>query len=96
MAVGDALRVLDLDEAGINTVVWATGYERRHPWLELPVLDERGEIRHPGGITPEPGLYVLGMRFQRTKASNLIDGVGADAEAVAEHVAARAQGRAAA
>jgi putative flavoprotein involved in K+ transport len=94
--VGDAPRELDLVEAGITTVVWSTGYERRYPWLELSVLDEHGEIRHSGGTTPEPGLYVLGMRFQRTKASNLIDGVGPDAEAIAEHLAVRSLGREAA
>jgi putative flavoprotein involved in K+ transport len=80
---------VDLQANDIATVVWATGYERRYPWLELPVIDERGEIRHRGGVTPEPGLYVLGMRFQRTKGSNLIDGVGADAESLADHLARR-------
>jgi putative flavoprotein involved in K+ transport len=96
IAVGDAPQEIDLVKAGITSVVWATGYARRYPWLDLPVLDERGEIRHSGGVTPEPGLYVLGMRFQRTKGSNLIDGVGADAEAIARHLTSRSQQRQAA
>jgi putative flavoprotein involved in K+ transport len=80
---------VDLTQDGIRTVVWATGYERRYPWLKVPVLDDRGEIRHDGGLTPEPGLYVLGMRFQRRKNSNLIDGVGRDAEDLSKHLAER-------
>jgi putative flavoprotein involved in K+ transport len=57
--------------------------------LKIPVLDDGGDIRHEGGVTPEPGLYVLGMRFQRTKGSNLIDGVGRDAEVLSKHIAER-------
>ncbi len=84
-----APREVLLGDAGIATVIWATGYERRYPWLRLPVLDVRGDICHTRGVTPEPGLYVLGMRFQATKGSNLIDGVGADAEELADHLATR-------
>ena len=61
---------------------------KRQPWLQVPVLDARGEIAHENGVTAHPGLYVLGMRFQVSKGSNLIDGVGADAEALAAHLAA--------
>jgi putative flavoprotein involved in K+ transport len=78
---------IDLSEAGITSVIWATGYNRSYPWLKLPVLDERGDIRHDRGITSEPGVVVMGMRFQMTKGSNLIDGVGADAEALADYLA---------
>lgn len=86
---------IDLRVDGIRTVVWATGYKRHYPWLKIPVLDDRGEIRHVGGVTPEPGLYVLGMRFQRRKNSNLIDGVGRDAEDLSKHLAERALNQAA-
>ncbi len=77
---------IELDAAGIASVIWATGYERRYPWLKLPILDGHGEIRHERGVTPQPGVVVLGMRFQQTKASNLIDGVGADAEELADYL----------
>ncbi len=87
--------VIDLQTENIETIVWATGYERHYPWLKVPVLDGRGEIRHEGGVTPEPGFYVLGMRFQRTKGSNLIDGVGRDAEALIKHIAERTRDKAA-
>jgi putative flavoprotein involved in K+ transport len=82
-------RRLDLRRAGITTVLWATGYRRSYPWLRVPVLDARGEILHDGGVTPEPGLYVLGLQFLRTRKSSFLDGVGADAEALARHIALR-------
>ncbi len=86
---------IDLRADEIRTVIWATGYERRYSWLKIPVLDDRGEIRHVGGVTPEPGLYVPGIRFQRRKDSNLIDGVGRDAEYLSRHLAERMLSKAA-
>jgi len=80
---------LDLDALDIRTVVWATGFRRSYPWLRVPVLDEHGEIRHRGGVTPVAGLYVIGMQFLRRRKSAFIDGVGDDAEALAAHVEAR-------
>jgi putative flavoprotein involved in K+ transport len=74
--------VLDLAAEGIRTVVWATGFRRDHAWLRVPgLLDAAGEIRHRGGVTPVPGLYLLGLRFMRRRNSNFLDGVGADATA---------------
>jgi putative flavoprotein involved in K+ transport len=77
---------LDLRAEGIRTVLWATGFRRRYPWLKVPVLDERGEIRHRGGITEAPGLYALGLQFLRRRKSNFIDGVGDDAFELAAHI----------
>jgi putative flavoprotein involved in K+ transport len=85
---------LDLRTAGIQTVIWATGFRRAYPWLEVPVLDDHGEIRHRAGVTPVSGLYVLGMHFQRRRKSAFIDGVGDDAEFLAERIAAAAGARA--
>lgn len=82
-------RQLDLRGAGISTVLWATGYRRRYPWLRVPVLDLRGEILHDEGVTPVPGFYALGLNFQRTRSSSFIDGVGNDARFLAEHIADR-------
>lgn len=89
---------LDLAAEGIRTVVWATGFRRDYGWLRIPVLDAAGEIRHAGGITPCPGLYVLGLRFLRRRNSNFLGGVGADAAALAGEVLAHlaTHGRAAA
>jgi putative flavoprotein involved in K+ transport len=77
---------LDLRAEGIRSVLWATGYRRDYAWLRVPVLDAAGEILHQGGITPAPGLYVLGLRFLRRRRSSFLDGVGADAEELAWHI----------
>jgi putative flavoprotein involved in K+ transport len=87
--VSPDLDALELGAAGITSVIWATGYRRSYPWLGLPVLDEQGEIRQRRGVTPVPGLYVLGQRFQHHRRSNFIDGVGRDAVVVADHLARR-------
>ncbi len=81
-----APEALDLAAEGIHTVIWATGFKRSYPWLQVPVLDERGEIRQKGGVTPAPGLYVLGQFFQTRRNSSFIDGVGVDARTIARHI----------
>jgi putative flavoprotein involved in K+ transport len=88
-AIGRAPDALDLGAAGIRTVVWATGFRRHYPWLRVPVLDGRGDIRHRGGVTDEKGLFVLGMHFQRRRKSAFIDGVGDDARDLAARIARR-------
>jgi putative flavoprotein involved in K+ transport len=79
-------RDLDLAREGIRTVVWATGFRRDYPWLRVPVLDPRGEIIHRRGITPVPGLCVLGLNLLRRRSSSFLSGVGADAEEIADHL----------
>ncbi len=58
--------------------------------LHVPVLDAHGEIRQHRGVTSVPGLYVLGQRFQHRRNSSFIDGVGDDAQFVADHLTGRA------
>jgi len=82
----DPALTLDLRKAGIGTVIWATGYRPDYRWLRVPVLTPRGALRHDRGVVESPGLYALGLPFLRTRKSNLIDGVGADAEALAAHL----------
>jgi putative flavoprotein involved in K+ transport len=77
---------INLARAGIRTVVWATGYRREYPWLRVPIVDDGGELAHEGGITREPGLYALGLYFMRRRNSSFLDGVGADAAELAEHI----------
>lgn len=82
----DPLLQLDLKQAGIETVIWATGYKPDYSWLNVPVLNRRGALRHHGGIVDAPGLYVLGLPFLRRRKSSLIDGVGDDARDLADHL----------
>jgi putative flavoprotein involved in K+ transport len=81
-------RRLELDRS-FGTVLWATGYRRSYPWLEVPVLGRDGELVHREGVTAAPGLFALGLRFQRTRASHLLGGVGADAAGIAAAISAR-------
>lgn len=85
---GDEPRTLDLARDGIRTILWATGFRRTYPWLDLPVLDAAGELRQHGGLTAVPGLYALGLPFMRRRNSTFIDGVGADARDLAVHLSA--------
>ena len=86
--VGPAASSLDLRRERIGSVVWATGYRRRYPWLNVPVLNDGGEIVHHGGITPCPGLFAIGLRLLRRRNSSFLDGVGRDAEELTIHILA--------
>jgi putative flavoprotein involved in K+ transport len=78
--------VTELDLARFSAVVWATGHQPRYPWLDPALLDRRGAIRHDGGIMEVPGMYVLGLPFTRRRRSNLLAGVGPDAEVLCAHL----------
>src|SRR6516165_5554997 len=78
---------LDLTSGEITTVLWATGFRPDHTWLDIPVRDRTGRIRHDGGVvTDAPGLYVLGLPVLRTRASTYIHGAVTDSQAVASHL----------
>ena len=84
-----APRTLDLVAAGVSTVIWATGYRRSYPWLNVDVRGDDGELRHRRGVTPVKGLYALGLRFQHRRRSHFIGGVGDDARFLASLLVAR-------
>ena len=75
--------------AGIGTVVWATGFRPDLSFLDPAVFDRKGRIVHDGGVTPAPGLYVLGLPYLRRRRSTLIDGADADARDLADHLVGR-------
>lgn len=78
---------LDLRSGEIAVVVWATGLRPDLSWLDAPVFDRRGRIRHDGGVTASPGLYLLGLPFLRRRKSSFIDGAADDAADICGHVA---------
>ena len=84
---------LDLSRGEIKTIVWATGYRPDYSWLQVPVLDRKGRIRHAGGVVEAPGMYLMGMPFLRRRKSSLIDGAGADARDLSDHLVSYVQGR---
>lgn len=78
---------LDLNREGIRSVVWATGYQPDYSWLDIDVLDRKGEIKHDGGIvTGSPGLYRIGLNFLRRRKSSFIHGAEDDAIDLTEHL----------
>lgn len=86
------VRRLGLRDAGIGSVIWATGYACDFSWIELPVMNEAGEPVHIGGITEVPGLYFIGLQWLSKMNSSFLSGVGADAARLADHIAARRAG----
>jgi putative flavoprotein involved in K+ transport len=70
-----------------ETVIWATGFRPRYPWLEPHLLDRKGAIVHDGGVMAQPGMYVLGLPFGRRRKSSFLDGVGPDAVDLSAHLA---------
>lgn len=80
---------IDLEEHGISSVLWATGYRRDYSWIHLDACDDDGELRQVGGLGDIPGLYALGLPLMRHRASSFIDGVGRDAEAIAPIIASQ-------
>lgn len=85
----EPLLQLDLRAAEISTVIWATGYDFDFGWVDVPVLNTRGEPVHSQGITDVPGMYFLGLRWLTNFKSSLLSGIGEDAARLADHIAAR-------
>jgi putative flavoprotein involved in K+ transport len=79
--------IMDLARNNIRTIIWCTGFRPDYGWLEVPVLDHKRMIRHDGGITASPGLYLMGAPLMRRRKSTLIDGAGDDARDLSAHLA---------
>lgn len=77
---------LDVDLRPIGTILWATGFCPRYPFLDERLLDRRSRLVHDGGVLPAPGMYVLGLPFLRRRKSSFLDGVGPDAHDLTAHL----------
>jgi putative flavoprotein involved in K+ transport len=74
----------------VTNVIWCTGFREEFPWIDLPVFGEDGRPLHERGVVVgEPGLYFVGLLFQYAVSSDVLPGVGRDAEYVAKHIASR-------
>jgi putative flavoprotein involved in K+ transport len=72
----------------VSNVIWCTGFNEEFPWIDLPIFDENGRPLHERGVVVgEPGLYFVGLRFQYAESSDVLPGVGRDAEYIAKHIA---------
>ncbi len=78
---------LDLNRGEIRTIVWATGFRPDYRWLDVPVVDTKGQLRHDGGVVDSPGLYALGLPVLRRRKSTFIYGIEDDAREVTDHLA---------
>jgi putative flavoprotein involved in K+ transport len=78
---------LDLRSGAIRSIVWATGYRPDYSWLDVPVIDPKGSLRHDGGIVDAPGMYALGLPVLRRRKSSFIYGAEDDARDIVEHLA---------
>ena len=78
---------MDLADGKIRTILWATGFRPDYSYLDLPILDRKGRVRHDGGVVEAPGMYLMGIQFLRRRKSALIDGAGDDARDLSAHLA---------
>ena len=77
---------LDLRSGEIRSIVWATGFRPDYRWLDVPVVDAKGQLRHEGGVVDSPGLYALGLPVLRRRKSTFIHGIEDDAREVIDHL----------
>ena len=80
---------INLEEAGINSIVWATGFDVDFSWLKVDALDENGRPKHERGISTESGIYFLGLPWQSRRGSSFIWGVWQDAKFLADQIKLR-------
>jgi putative flavoprotein involved in K+ transport len=79
---------LDLGAGNVRAIVWATGFRADYSWLQVPVLDRRGRLRHDGGVvTGAPGMYAIGLNLLRRRKSSFIHGAEDDARELTDHLA---------
>ena len=84
--VTDPVLELNLTEAGITSILWATGFDVDYSWLKVDAFDEEGKPKHERGISVEPGVYFLGLPWQSRRASSFIWGVWHDAKFLADQI----------
>ena len=77
---------LDLRSGEIRTILWATGFRPDYRWLDVPVLDLKGQLRHDGGVVDSPGLYALGLPVLRRRRSTFLCGIEDDAREVIDEL----------
>ena len=85
--VTNPLLSLDLAQAGVRTIIWATGFTVDYGWLQVDALDAKGKPRHQRGVSSEPGVYFLGLPWLSRRGSTFIWGVWHDAKYIADHIA---------
>lgn len=80
---------LDFQAAGVNSVIWCTGFTGDFSWVHLPVLNDLGLPQHDAGATSEPGIWLVGLTWLTRRKSGILFGFPDDAAAIADQVSAR-------
>jgi putative flavoprotein involved in K+ transport len=78
--------LMNFAKDNIKTILWATGYSADYSWLDVPVLDRKGKIRHQGGVVDAPGMYLMGTSLLRRRKSSFIHGAEDDARDLSAHL----------
>ena len=84
--VTDPIRALDLEAAGIKSIIWATGFTQDFSWLKVNAFDSDGLPKHIRGVSNEPGIYFLGLPWLASRASSFLYGVWFDAKYIADQI----------
>lgn len=84
--VTNPLNELNLREAGVTTIIWATGFVSDYSWLKVNAFDDAGRPKHQRGVSSEKGIYFLGLPWLSGRGSSFIWGVWHDAKYVADHI----------
>jgi putative flavoprotein involved in K+ transport len=87
----EIIEELDLKESNINTIIWATGYNRDYSFIktEKKIIDKMGFPIQKRGVSEEDGLFFIGTVWLYKKASSLLYGVGEDAEYLVKQIKTR-------
>jgi putative flavoprotein involved in K+ transport len=82
---------LTLKDAGVSTIVWASGFRYDFDWIKLPIFDDGGEPSHRRGVVQLPGIYFLGLRWLYKRKSSFLycSGPAEDAAYLAEQIVLR-------
>lgn len=84
--VSDPILELNLQQANITSIIWATGYANDFSWLNVDVFDHEGKPKHLRGVSDESGIYFLGLPWLSRRGSSFIWGVWHDAKYLADHI----------
>lgn len=84
--VSNPLLELDLNDAGVTTIIWATGYTQDYSWLKVNAFDENNKPQHQRGVSSEAGVYFLGLPWQSRRGSSFVWGVWHDAKYIADQI----------
>lgn len=89
LSEADSIEVIsevDLDDTGISTVIWATGFSGEFSWINVPAVDERGRPIHEDGLSEVPGLYFIGFPWLSKRKSGVVLGIEEDASRIADSI----------